>query len=147
MNYFTLELDTTPPSLQILTPNNAPSNNTTIVRIEANEELADWQNIYAIDGLGNRQDLSFNYHLTYFEGEVTFNFENEVITIFAQLKDTVDNISDIVSKPIRILNGQPLTLILNSKSRTLECAELTTNINVSTSDRKISTDTSRNCKC
>lgn len=147
MNYFTLELDTTPPSIQILTPNNAPSKNTTIVRIEADEELADWQNIYAIDGLGNRQDLLFNYHSTYFEGEVTFNFENEVITIFAQLKDTVDNVSDLISKPIRILNGQPLTLKLNSKSRTLEFTELTTSISVSTNDRKITTGSSRNCKC
>lgn len=121
-SYFSLELDTTPPVIEILTPNNASNVYSTIVRIEANEELLNWQNIYAIDGMGNVQELTFDYNNYYFEGNIEFNYKNKIITLFAQLKDSVGNVSDIVTKTIKVLETHPLVLKMDEQTQKVENA-------------------------
>lgn len=123
-SFFQLELDTTPPVLEIFSPNNASAREHTRIRVQADEMLSTYQNIYAVDDAGNRQDIVFNYGGTYFETDVTFNFDNKLVTIVAQLKDTVDNLSDVVTKAIRIINGKPLTLSIDEQDREINLQAL-----------------------
>lgn len=118
-SFFQLELDTTPPILEIFSPNNASSSTKTRIRVQANEELLDYQNIYALDEAGKRQNITFIYHKDYFETDVIFKFNNQIITIIAQLKDVVGNISNIATKTIRIINGKPLYLETDEKVRNI----------------------------
>lgn len=117
VSFFQLELDTTAPALEIFSPTTASASTRTRIRIQADEELANYQNIYAEDMSGNRQKLHLLYHNTYFESDVIFQYDNQIITIAAQLQDTVGNISDLVTKQIRVLNGKPLNLITGEKVR------------------------------
>lgn len=138
VSYFELELDTTPPTIEIFTPNSASHKYSTTVRIESNEELLEYQNIYAINSLGYRQELHFIYHYFYYEGEIIFENENEIVTVFAQLKDTVGNISELVSKPVRVLDGQPLVIELSSNPRQTKSSVSSQNFKLEDNERKTS---------
>lgn len=103
---FILELDTTPPEITI----NAPSYTTKFIPntiyVTSNEILSDsYENIYIVDSNGATHDidLSFDGNKIY-SGSVIFkDYPNGVATIYAQLKDDVGNVSQLVSKTINVI--------------------------------------------
>jgi hypothetical protein len=73
----------------------------------SNEKLSSFQNIYIVDSQGTRHDVIFSFDgdrtLT---GNVIFNdYPIGVTTIFAQVKDEVDNISNLANFPISVITS------------------------------------------
>lgn len=104
-SYFTLTLDTTPPNIEIYAPSfsNKVSNNT--ITVVSNEPLSSYQDIYIIDSKGNRHDeiFSFDGDRT-FTGNITFdNYPIGMVMIYAQLKDVVDNPSNIATANLTVI--------------------------------------------
>lgn len=118
-----IELDTKPPEIQIFSPSYTTTKITNTIRIEANEPLSDYQEIYAIDSNGVRHEYTFNKEeANLLIGEVGFfNFPLGVATIYVRLKDEVENISDSASATIMIREN--LTLL---------------NLNIHDNDREVS---------
>lgn len=104
-SYFTLTLDTTPPNIEIYAPtySNRQSNNT--ITVVSNEKLSDFQDIYIIDHDGVRHDVIFSFDGDKtFTGNVVFsNYPIGMLTIYAQLKDTVNNMSNLASFNLTII--------------------------------------------
>ena len=69
MSYIYLTLDTTPPELSIFVPSYTTKTALTPIRIQSNESLSTYQEIYIIDALGNRHDLTFAHEDNLLVGE------------------------------------------------------------------------------
>lgn len=129
-NYFFLTLDTTPPDISIYAP--SVSNRVTAdeIRVEASEETLDWQNIYAIDAKGVKHTITFNRESeTEYTASVTFSgFPYGIATIFAQLQDTVGNVSKLATFNVNIIpvyNYYNLNMNLSETVRDLGLKEIT----------------------
>lgn len=113
-SFFELELDTTPPNIEILSPSYTTKSASIEIMIEADEELSSYQNIYLVDNNGETHPLVFKHMGNYLEGVIATNMiPVGVATIYAQLKDTVDNISKLVSYSFKVIGGNPLSLNIN----------------------------------
>lgn len=110
-SYFMLELDTTGPSLEIISPNYTQINIITDIYIESSETLSEYQDIYFIDSQNVRHNLIFEYSPTSYYGHVQLNgFALGIGNICCRLKDEVGNLSELVSKTINILKRENLIL-------------------------------------
>jgi hypothetical protein len=107
-NFFTVQLDTTAPLISIYAPAYVDMNGQTEIRIVSNELLSSYQDIYIIDALGDKHNVIFSFDgNTEYTGMITFNnYAVGIATIHAELKDTVDNISNHATKTVRILATQ-----------------------------------------
>ena len=115
-NSFTLELDTTPPTLEIISPQYTLRNTETEIIIQANEELALYQDIYIIDPDGVRHDFTFSHQGDSFYGLVTLSeLPLGISTIYAQVKDEVHNLSPLTSRPILIVLASDLLVAIETK--------------------------------
>lgn len=104
-NYVVLELDTTPPDLEIIAPQYTSPNIATEIIIESNEELSNYQEIYFIDSRGDRSDYIFLYDTDRYVGIIQFNqVATGIGTLYVRLKDEVYNISAIYSKAIEVVD-------------------------------------------
>ncbi|MBU8908490.1 hypothetical protein [Desertibacillus haloalkaliphilus] len=126
---FVLELDTTPPTLEITAPSyTVPSQETEII-IEANEPLDEFQDIYIIDGKGTRHDVIFQFGKDHFYGKLSFSqMSIGIATIYVRLKDEVHNLSAVYEKTIDIKYAAHIFLNVFDSNRLMD---------VSASDRKI----------
>jgi hypothetical protein len=110
-SFFELELDTTAPDIEILSPSYTTKSQPIDIVIEANEELSSYQDLYLVDNHGKKHQLTFKHMGTYLEGVInTGSIPVGVTTIYAQVKDTVDNLSKLVSYSFKIIGGNPLRL-------------------------------------
>ena len=141
-NYFVLELDTTSPTFDIIAPSYTNSDIKTEIRIEANEVLLNYQEIYLIDSEGQRIDVTFSYEgVSCLIGELYFNnFPVGITTIYCRLKDEVGNISALISKPINIIKGENLKLEIDDFVRLITLDEKTSALQIDEMIRKINLD-------
>lgn len=104
MSYVVLEIDTTNPTVSIYAPNYTTQDVVNTITIEANEPVSDYQDIYLIDSLDNRHDYTFSKESdNQYVGRVRFNnLPLGVHTLYARLKDEVDNYSNVAIKSIEI---------------------------------------------
>ncbi|MFZ7103345.1 MAG: hypothetical protein ACOWWO_11920 [Peptococcaceae bacterium] len=124
-SYFTLELDTTSPSLEIFAPDYTMKDTETEIRITANENLSTFQEIYIIDSLGQRHDHIFAYQGNVFAGILNFNnFPSGPATIYAYLKDDLYNLASI-TKTIAVISDQVLKIITDELSNKFSLREYT----------------------
>jgi len=112
---FKIFFDTTPPSLEIVAPQYTIKDISTTITITSNESLLNWQDIYIVDSMGIRHDLIFLYEDNQFTADILFNdLSYGIATFYCRLKDTVDNMSDLISKTINIWNGAMITVSLDT---------------------------------
>lgn len=129
-SYLLLELDTTPPEIEIIAPRYTTHDITNEITITANEPLSSFQEIYTIDSQGNRFNHTFKHNGNEFIGSIRFNeLSFGVATIYAQLKDEVGNPSALVSKPIEIKESlSRLNLSISDSCRNITTSEKVRNI-------------------
>lgn len=102
---FQLQLDTTAPQIEIYAPSYTTNNDLTEIRIVANENISSIQNIYIIDKNNNKIDLTFDYNVNEFIGEIYFTiYGGQTVTLYAQVQDEVHNLSSLVSKSIQVID-------------------------------------------
>jgi hypothetical protein len=124
-NYVVIESDTTGPQIEVIAPTYTTPNSVTEIRIQSNKPLSNWQEIYALDALGNRQDLTFEYHEDHFIGHVIFNFCSlGLVTIYAQTKDRSLNTSNLASKIIYVMESLPVFLQTSEQGSKLAFDEM-----------------------
>lgn len=116
-NFFTLELDTTGPEIEIFMPNyTLPSIETEII-IQSNEQLSQYQEIYLIDSENKRYDFIFENRGNYLYGSTYFNnIAFGISTIHARLKDDVDNYSNTAIKSFLLYTSGTIKMEINDKS-------------------------------
>lgn len=111
-NYFTLDLDTTGPIINIIAPSYTTPQTSDEISIVANETLSTYQEIYIVDSQGVRHDLTFTYETDRFVGLVSFSgYPFGPATIYARVKDEVFNASELVSKAINIRLANTLQML------------------------------------
>lgn len=113
-NWFILELDTTPPSIQIISPVYTTREIITSIIIKANEQLSLYQEVYIIDSNGDRFDLILDHNGDTLVGEVYLNMVNPgIATIYCRVKDIVYNMSSLISKTLMIFKEHSLKVSLD----------------------------------
>lgn len=122
-SYFTLELDTTGPTIQINAPTYSSRESNNTITVVGNEKLSNYQDIYIVDSSGNTHNVTFSFDGNEtFSGNVIFsNYPIGVATIFAQLQDEVGNPSNVAQAHISIITSSyyslfKLTLLDESRS-------------------------------
>lgn len=100
-----ITLDVTKPALNIFAPKYTTKDLNIEFIIQSDELLADWQDFYFIDELGNRHDVIFQYLNDHFYGLINFSsYPDGKVTLYAQIMDLVNNLSDLTPFTI-YLNG------------------------------------------
>jgi hypothetical protein len=138
-SWIEVELDLTPPTVEIFAPSIIISQSFETITIEANENLDIQHSIYIIDSLGTRHDYTF--HLETERKLVnTISFENipkGLTTLFVIVYDEVLNKSSIYKKNINVGNVQiedienvKLNLELNEKENELIINERINELNL-----------------
>lgn len=104
MSYVVINIDTTNPTISIYAPNYTTQDVVNTITIEADEPIADYQEIYLIDSLSNRYDYTFAKEAdNQYVGRIRFNnLPLGVHTMYARVKDEVNNFSNIAVKQIEI---------------------------------------------
>lgn len=104
-SFFNLTLDTTPPSLNIISPDYSVQTMGDEIQVVSSEKLSSFQEIYFIDSAGKRFNCTFNNNEdNVLIGEVYFNCSVGVGNLYVRVKDEVDNISDLYTKSICVLS-------------------------------------------
>lgn len=103
-SYIQIELDTTKPEISLYAPRYTTEDITNVITIEADEALSSYQEVYVIDSVGNRHDYTFEKESSHqYVGRVRFNtLPLGICTIYARMKDDVDNTSDLASASIEL---------------------------------------------
>lgn len=121
---FILELDTTGPVIEAFGPSYATNLYPETITIEANENLADYQDIYFIDAAGTRHDVIFSYQTNQFVGIVYFSlFAPGIATMYARLMDKVNNLSNTAVYHVNVVNSVKLDITTSDVSRLIESDE------------------------
>ena len=117
-SYFTLTLDTTPPGIEITAPWYTTIHADTHIYIIANETLDIWQEIYIIDSAGQRHDFIFVHQGDRLYGVIKFSqVAQGIATIYARVRDTVHNVSALMSKAIEIKAGAKVFIFTAEAAR------------------------------
>ena len=113
-----IELDTRPPTVEIFAPSYTTTEIVNTIQIKADETVSNFQDIFAIDENNTRYDYTFvKTDDNLFFGEINFfNFPLGIVTIYATLKDEVDNISNTASTTILIRENLTLLKLTISDS-------------------------------
>jgi len=103
-SWFNLELDTTPPHIDINIPNRSIPQNVIEIIITSNEVLSAYQDISIVDAANVTRYYTFfasneNTLMGYVDLQ---NYEIGMATIYVRLKDEVLNLSDVRSASINI---------------------------------------------
>lgn len=139
MNYILLELDTTPPQLEIYAPKYTTKETENHITIESNERLSTYQEIYIIDSNGNKFNLHFDLKENILFGKVKFNHLSlGIATLFVRVKDEVDNLSDLYQHKIEIKdNISRLRMEISQDSRPLFISKSLMELKLNTAIRDI----------
>lgn len=110
-SFITLELDTTPPKLQIYAPNYTTKNTDLNLTIIASEMVDKWQEIYLIDREGKKHDFTFHIDNKEIIGLIPMaNIPLGIATIYARLRDELHNVSDLYSFSFSVIEYAPITI-------------------------------------
>ena len=132
MNYFILELDTTPPVIEIESPDYTTKREPLPIIIQANEALDVWHDVFIIDSQGTRHDVILTLNGDKLEGFISFNdVHNGVATIFARTRDEVFNVSNIAQKSILVMAEVFLEILISEETADLQITEATMPIQLS----------------
>lgn len=94
-----------------------------------------------VDQYGNNTNFTFLHEDNSFIGYVDFsNNDGGMFTFYAQVRDEVHNTSEIVSRTIRIISGEPLILSIDDSDRNLKITDITRNPNDNTTQRDVIDD-------
>jgi hypothetical protein len=104
MSYVVLTIDTTNPTIEIYAPSYTTHDITNVIRIESNEPISNYQEFYVIDSNNVRYDYTFiQEDENTWIGRVRFNdLPYGVHTLYARVKDEVDNYSNLAVKPFEL---------------------------------------------
>lgn len=133
-NYVLIELDRTPPQINIYAPRYTTKEIVNTIIIESNEPLSNYQEIYVIDYDGVRHDYTFSKDgENRYIGNIRFaNFNYGIVTLYARLQDNVGNISSVTSFPIEIKDSiSSLKLDIRDKIMKIETSIKGTDTRVS----------------
>jgi hypothetical protein len=129
-SFFYIDLDLTPPELEISAPKYTTINSFSDIIIYGNEKLDTFQEIYAIDSKGNRKDFIFSYDNNKFIGRISFSqFPIGIATIYAKAKDSVFNESSLYRKDIEIKEDNVLSLEISINTKNISESKNVFNIN------------------
>ena len=132
-SYVIIDYDTTPPILSIYAPNFTTKEIDNYITIESNEPLAEYQEIYTIDGIGERREYTFSrIEENKLEGIIRFtDYPLGIVTIYARLKDIADNTSNVISYPIHIKETlTALSLKINDEAMRIDTEDKVMKIEV-----------------
>lgn len=137
-SYFTLTLDTTPPGIEITAPWYTTIHADTHIYIIANETLDIWQEIYIIDSAGQRHDFIFVHQGDRLYGVIKFSqVAQGIATIYARVRDTVHNVSALMSKAIEIKAGAKVFIFTAEAARAVGADEAVRGIGTAEATRQI----------
>jgi len=115
-SYFILELDTTPPILEIIMPNYTIRFLETDIILSTNEDAMEFQDIYFIDSSGKKHSATFFQDNDVFTYKTNFSgFSIGIATLYCRLKDSVGNLSQEYSKTINVLKGNYSKTVVTEK--------------------------------
>jgi hypothetical protein len=131
-NFFTLELDTTQPHIEVYAPSYTTKDAEMEISVTANETLSDgFQEFYIIDQYGVRHDFIFQYNTNEYVGGLTLsNFDDGIVTFYAKVKDEVNNTSALVSKVIRIIPSLSYLRLNLEDSLSIQGVELSSSVRI-----------------
>lgn len=130
-SYIILELDTTPPEIEIYAPSYTTTELFNEITIVSNENLSDYQEVYVIDSNGIRHNYTFHKEKdNEYVGIIKFTlFPVGMAKLCARLMDDVGNLSNIAEKPIEIKESLTiLTLDINDRHTGLSVNESMANM-------------------
>jgi hypothetical protein len=104
MSYVVLTIDTTNPTVTIYAPSYTTQDVVNTITVEADEPIADYQDIYIVDSQSVRHDYVFaKEDENTYVGRVRFNdLPLGVHTMYARVKDDVDNYSNVAMKVFEV---------------------------------------------
>lgn len=140
-SYFTLNLDTTPPIIEIIAPPYNHIYDYFNITIQSNEALSAYQEIYFISPSNMRIDCIFKHEGDKFVGVVSLN-EKGIYTLYATLKDEVLNESIKVSQQILLISPKILLIIPHEEIMGMTTSEVTRDISLSELTMNVSTEES-----
>lgn len=140
-SFVVIELDTTPPIIEIIAPKYTTRNIINRITVQANENLSDYQNIYILDSNNIRHDYIFNQERgDSFVGLINFaDYPTGMTTIYARLRDEVNNVSNLAVATIEIKETIPL-LRLTIKDSIRDISSKTSTKRIITSNRSMEID-------
>jgi hypothetical protein len=119
-SFFSLQLDTTAPQIEIVAPSYTVYDEDNYIEIRSNEQLDQWQEIYIVDAAENRYDFTFllNEDRTLLTGVVVFpqTMSSGIATMYARVRDEVFNVSLVASKTINIFPGLKIKINITTDS-------------------------------
>ena len=129
-----IELDTTPPEVQVYSPSYTTKDLINTIIIESNEPTSDARETYVVDSNGVRHEFTFKKEeANLLIGEISFfGFPMGTVTIYVRLEDEVGNMSELVSRSIEIketLSLLKLTIKDNSRELSIHNFERESLIN------------------
>lgn len=152
-SYIVLELDTTPPEIDVYCPSYTTTDLSNEITIVSNNDiLAESQEIYVIDSNGERHDYTFQRERdNEFVGIVKFAlFPIGMATIYVRMVDDVGNVSNLISKSFEIkesltiltldINDKKSNIDIENKSKNIMINSKSTNANVNDFDLNIDID-------
>lgn len=111
-SYVIIELDRTPPAIEINAPKYSTTVSYNIITIDCSESIGS-QEIYVIDSLGVRHDYIFEVEGNKLIGNIRFiNFPIGIVELYAKITDDVGNISNLISTAINVMEPSPLEMDL-----------------------------------
>lgn len=108
MSHIKLTLDTTPPQVEIVAPTFVPQSAIAPIPIyvHANEELDPWHEVYFVDADGVRHDYTLLHQGDMLSGAIPVHqMPTGIGTLYARVRDTVHNVSDIATHSIYVQMG------------------------------------------
>lgn len=142
-SFIYIEFDTTSPEVDIYIPLHTTVKSILDITIESNEDISDFQEIYIVDCDGVRHDYTFQREGgALLVGIVNFiNYPIGLATVYARLKDEVNNVSNLVSKSIMVRESTTIFRLEVKHScgtidTSMEISKITDSNNVSRIDLK-----------
>lgn len=128
-DFFTLELDTTGPVIDVHAPPDATPQTDFDVTIQANEQLARQQDIFIIDAAEKRHNVIFKHDGSAYIGVVDAGgLAAGVATLYVRVRDTVHNLSDVKTVSINIKRAAKIIITTDDTARGIGSADISRGI-------------------
>ncbi|MDM5333445.1 hypothetical protein QUF56_09420 [Ureibacillus composti] len=140
-SFFTLTLDTTAPHIDVYAPTYTTPQAEFEVLIKANERLAEYQEIFAIDSVGEKHDFIFMYENNAYFGIVDVSkFSIGIATIYVRVCDVVGNLSDTLMVNMDIKQAINIDILSTDTIRAVIVNEETRKVIVNENFRSVSSN-------
>jgi hypothetical protein len=117
-DHFTLDLDTTNPSIILATPNYGVKNKPMYIRVESDKPLDSFQFMYMIDANRNTHPITLSHEGTYYAGLIDLtNLPKGVTRVYARVRDELHNVSDEIYQAFYLAEKTSVNVKLNLSVR------------------------------